>query len=190
MDDQEAPPAVHEGGDGTSCAAPAPGEKKKVPEAEPEVVVKSTGRSAKLTTAPTPPPSTEKNNVPAAATTTAPFAATAGATAATYPSDSDPENVGMPIEGDDGEMDATPPSSVPAAPPSPPQSSALSIMRREHMVEGEGEEGEDEESPLSESVVSGTTASASASGPSGPDEADSATAPHPPAVGPPLPSPG
>ena len=96
MDDQEAPPAVHGGGDGTSSAAAAapfpPAEKVHV-DTHHEVGAAS--------------PSTEKKkNVPATATatTTAPFAATA---AATDPSDSDPENVGMPIEGDDVAFDAS-----------------------------------------------------------------------------------
>lgn len=93
MDDQEAPLAVHGGGDGTPSAAPAapfpPAEKAHVDPHHNE-----TGATS---------PSTEKN-VPAT-TTTAPFAATAAT--ATYPSDSDPENVGMPIEGDEVAYDAS-----------------------------------------------------------------------------------
>lgn len=87
--DQEAPLAVHGGGGGTSSAAvaaPLPPDKARV-DAHPEAGATS--------------PST-KNNVPAT-TTTAPFAATA---ATAYPSDADPETVGMPIEGDDVAFDA------------------------------------------------------------------------------------
>lgn len=97
MDDQEAPPAVHGGGEDTSSsaapAAPFPPAEKVHVDMHHEVGATS--------------PSTEKKKyVPATATTTAPFAATAAA-AATDPSDSDPENVGMPIEGDEVAFDAS-----------------------------------------------------------------------------------
>ena len=97
MDDQEAPPAVHGGGDGTpssAAAAPFPPAEKALVDTHQEVGATSPSTATE-----------KKKNVPATSTT-APFAAT-NATATIDPSDSDPENVGMPIEGDELAFDAS-----------------------------------------------------------------------------------